>query len=383
MRKQFRLVLVLIGALFLVFPLSAQGAGAQSISSLAGITGSGSYKLTANTSVSSAFVIQSGWNVTLDFNGYTVSGSFAGRPITNNGTLTLLDSSGGGGITGQGAAFGAITNNATLTIQSGTYTTQENTDGSTVRNNAGATLIIQGGSFHGRRALANFASATLNGGTFTQNPASPNYTIHSEGGMLTLNGATVNGDNGGVSITGGQFAIQSGTAISAQDHYALYVDYANSSKSVPHGTISGGTFTSQEQVAFYLDNSEVPPNDAKPVKISGGTFSGGAGAVNLITPSDSPLNSLVITGGTYAGSDADDILPYVPQGYTFNPESDVVIRERNTGDIPRTGDTGRLWLYIALLATLMVSTATGFLWAKNTGGCNSASPSERDMSKRT
>ena len=66
--------------------------------------------------------IQEGQNIVLDMNGYTitVADDFSGRPLVNNGTLTMT---GNGTIDSSDSMYGglgAINNYGTLTIENGT-----------------------------------------------------------------------------------------------------------------------------------------------------------------------------------------------------------------------------------------------------------------------
>lgn len=314
---------LLLAILVCVMALPLRPALAQTyteINSLTGITGSGYYKLVANDTRTTAFVIAAEWNVTLDFNGHIVTGNLDSRPITNNGTLTLLDSVGTGGIVGEdGVAYGAVANYGTLVINGGNYSFDGTMNGSTIRNNVGATLTINGGTFTGRRALANYATATINGGTFTQIGDELNYTIHNESGSLTINNATVNGKNGGISFTGGQLLINNVNA-SAETYYALYIENVYGPVT---GTIAGGTFTSANQVAVLCELGLAnDPNDihGSKLEIKGGSFSGAQGAAMLLIYATVPGNHLVVTGGAFPGT---DVTAFLPEGYEQNADGTV------------------------------------------------------------
>ena len=279
----------------------ADASGVISISELKEIDGSGSYAL-SNDIVNEFITIEAGWDVTFDFNGYTISVN-TGRPFTNNGSLTLIATNGGGVENAPGTGFGAVSNNAgaMLTVNSGTYSSNNN--GSGIRNLAGGTAIVNGGTFNDIRAIANAGAVTINGGTFNQVTNSA-YTIFSDGTSLVINNAVVNGMNGGVALSKGYLEINNGT-FTAETHYPLYINKESTGGPFTVN-INGGSFNSANSVALYL---QIKADEAtNSVKINGGTFTGGKGAaniVNLLQASEDGYPTPVISGGTFVGSDVN------------------------------------------------------------------------------
>lgn len=112
--------------------------------------------------------IQEGQNIVLDMNGYsiTVADDFSGRPLVNNGTLTMT---GNGTIDSSDSMYGglgAINNYGTLTIENGTYKGHIYANGAALYNRAGGTATINDGNFWGCAAVNSDGVITVNGGTF-------------------------------------------------------------------------------------------------------------------------------------------------------------------------------------------------------------------------
>ena len=289
------------------------------ISSLKEIVGSGKYALSNN--ITNEFVtINADWDVTFDFNGYTISVNTS-RPFTNSGNLTLIATNGGGVNNAAGTGFGTVTNNAgaVVTIESGTYTSDFN--GSTIRNTG--TAIINGGTFNDVRAVANMGTTIINGGTFNQFPGTTAYILHNEGTSMTINNATVNGAHGAVAHHKGYLEINNGT-FNADAFYGIF--FGKSFAGPYTANINGGTFTSGSQVGIYIAADSNDASDS--IKINGGLFSGKKGAANIVDSAEDGSATVTIAGGTFIGT---DINKYVPADKEQNladvaPEWTVVAR---------------------------------------------------------
>lgn len=107
-------------------------------------------------------------NITLDLNGFEVSAA-----LTNNGTLTVIDSEGSGAFrltSDASGAVAAITNNGTLTFDGAVIEvtgTGFATDIRGIQNNGGASLTIESGRITATSSGGNFGNAVYNaaGGT--------------------------------------------------------------------------------------------------------------------------------------------------------------------------------------------------------------------------
>lgn len=260
-------------------------------------------QLQTSVKLNEGIIVSSG-TTTLDLNGKTITGK-AGinatspngvTPITvNGGTLTLIDSVGGGGITGGNATapqiskagYGLEVENGTLNIGDGTST--------------GSFTLTSGDA-------SNYAKTGLyiaSGGTVTANQAFAVKAGNNDDGYgnAILSYGTFNGNKQPIAATG-EIGIYGGTAT---DLNATVTD-ATDALTVSNATkvtITGGSYTGSR---YGLWLRSTPTDD---VTISGGTFSG--------------RNAAIKKGGsdTYAGILAD--------GYIYtNGENDNAITEETT-----------------------------------------------------
>ena len=197
-------------------------------------------------------------NVTLDLNGHTLQRNLAATDanghvieIYSQGTLTIIDGAGGGMLKGGNANNGGgICNYGTLYFKGGTITAcQASKQGGAIKNNAGCTvnmsggtilgcwgadcggifndaggiLIISGGTISGNTSNAggggvvNYGTLTITGGIIHNNTATTrgggiwnNSTLSITGATIIGNRAKING--GGIHCAGGTATI-SGTSI--------------------------------------------------------------------------------------------------------------------------------------------------------------------------
>lgn len=126
-------------------------------------------KLLQNVQIPSGKHIEvaAGMQVTLDFNGCTLSKTDESNnaPIENYGTMQIVDQKGGGGISGGNRC---INNYGNMVIDAGRYTTVSTNGGTAIQNKAtNAVMTINdcdvNASFF---AFANAGTATINGGKF-------------------------------------------------------------------------------------------------------------------------------------------------------------------------------------------------------------------------
>lgn len=329
----------------------------------------GYIKLTSNienVTTDQMVTIPSGKTVFLDLNGknITVNADFVGRPIVNEGTLTVngngrIDSSNGN------KGYGAIANKGTLTVNSGTFAGNPQGNGTCIKNFEGANLTINGGTFEkATGCLYNEGKAVINGGSFTSTSCNGcgvwSYTINNVGGDLTIYNATVSGVHGALAAAGGTTTVYSGTFETkpCEKHpdgstafYALYVS-GNADESTCH--IYGGTFKSASKVAVYVGNST--PGDGgicadATAYLHGGTFQSGTDKVigGNATSENPTVGSLEITGGNYTdknGDRAEDVVNYFPNngGYELDENGTVIApnipNDPSTPTTPNNPSTG-------------------------------------------
>ena len=214
----------------------------------------GTYALDGNVTLATGITVPSGAEVTIDLAGHTVDASaVTGTAVTCAGTLTLMDSVGGGTITGGGSAITCVNvvSAGSLTMQGGALTAFAAGAVST----AGA-FTMQGGAITGCSA-ANGGAVNVSGDTFTMSGGTIDACSASNGGggvyvgaggSFSLAGGTVSGSsakNGGAVYVDGSFTLQSGTitGCSATSGAGGGVYVAASGSTMSGGTITGCTAT--------------------------------------------------------------------------------------------------------------------------------------------
>ena len=292
----------------------------------------------------SVITLAEGKEVTLDLNGktITVTSGFTGRPICNNGTLT---------ITGEGTmdtsasttAYGSVDNYGTLVIENGTFTGYTYAGGAVIKNRPYGEVTIYDGWFGGTpTAVYNAGITKIYNGTFDGRSCSAcnsdiwGYTIQShmnDAGCvpeLYFYNGTVIGVQGAFSTSAGTSEIHDGTftTVGCDKHgvnsawYALYVAGESGQVST---TVYGGTFTSASKYAAFIGNSNDGGDKQDAIAtFKGGTFKSGRSDVAIYV--DGTLGDLEITGGTYLlnnGSVATDAAQWMPEGYEQNEDGSV------------------------------------------------------------
>ena len=301
MKKFFSLVLALVMALSLT--TVAWGAPTAEETALqTDLNAGGTVTLSGDVVVNDGLTVPANTTVVLDLNGKTVSMAVAASTtsalITNNGTLTIKDSVGGGKLSystttvSTGYSTSTINNNGVLTVVSGTI---ENT---TTASGTGAVYGID-----------TYGTLTVNGGTIsTSKGTAIRQAVFNYDNTVTINGGTIDGAGGGLQthvfngnvditteINGGSFS----------GDYAFYTYFYN----VVDGSnvdidVNGGTFDGY----VYLYNGNAGSSDYPlDVSISGGTFNDWVG-VYTNDASGNDVYSPAISGGTFAVAPEDDNL---------------------------------------------------------------------------
>ena len=240
--------------------------------------------------------IPEGKAITLDLNGKKLTNK-ASHTITNNGTLTVTDSIGGGVVDNITHAQAALSNavDATATLEGGTFmrSKEAGKDGNNSGGNSYYTIENYGSMSFGSGAsvenAGHFSSMIRNGGKNTaESPAE-----------MTINGGTFSGgintikndDYGNLTINDGDF-----------DNTSQYV-IMNWSKA----TINNGTFkTSSKATSAVLFNSSYgnDPADIGSLEVNGGTFTTNSAAQPVLTDyydANNTATSTVINNGIFNG----------------------------------------------------------------------------------
>ena len=268
-----------------------------------------------DTSVVAGVTIDAGKNVALELNGKTISGNTDSSTtyalITNRGTLTIQDltdteknGTGSGLLTTYisnpdhqdvpGYASNTITNNGTLTVESGKI----------VNNGTGYACYAIDNQTNGNSYIP---VLIINGGRFEQMNAYT-YAIRMFCNSTTkTNSVTV---NGGV-ITGG---------------YGLWLQSPNANRNMASLTITGGLIEAKDGLALFIGGTK-SDRSATTVRISGGEIKGSG--VGFQEPLSGRYGHLTITGGEFenvqCGSNVDNFITggvfsndpsaYVAEGY--------------------------------------------------------------------
>ena len=248
--------------------------------------------------------IPSGKTITLDLNGHTLVNSATAQDkkvadnsrkhtITNNGTLTILDSVGGGIVDNVSHGRAAIYNAGTIAeIKSGKFTSSadasvssENDGGNSwyvIYNAEGATISkISGGEF---LAIGKYSSLFCNSGTIDEISGG---TFTQDGFIAFKNQGTVNKISGGTFASENESCIQNWGTISE---------------------VTGGTITAGS-IGIWNFSSDKYSSVGKVGNISGGNISGSTAAIRLndydttylSKPSTTNKASVAVSGGNISG----------------------------------------------------------------------------------
>ena len=287
------------------------------------VTSDGAILLEADLTLSSSLVIPEGHTVLLDLNGCTLTTTGDGaRKIVNYGTLTVQSSEAGGTLTNSGAgSFGLIDNYGTLVVDGGTFVDTAAGDGAALKNRPDGRMEINGGVFRGtavergNACVASDGDLTIRRGDF-QNSSTGAYCVIAFSGVFQITARTpgdvvIAGTHGGIGINGGE-AVLTGAVASCENYYALWVTNSTSHADV---TVNGGSYTGGRYGLFAMVDDPGNEEGAVDIRVTGGTFSGTAGAADLGSrPTEYPW-SFRITGGTFSA----DPSAYVPEtGYVIS-----------------------------------------------------------------
>ena len=294
-------------------------------------------------------------NVTLvlDMNGHsiTVATNFTGRPIVNNGILTVTGDGTIDSTKSEFGGYGAIDNYGTLTIENGTYKGHVCADGAAVYNREGGTATINGGYFEGCRAVNNAGMMTINNGIFyttscnltedsNKNKNHWSYCVGSTG-TLYFYGGTVTGVQGGLAVYDGYAEVYGGTFETVACGHAkdgrvsFYPLYVAGEEGEVEAHIYGGSYTAAYRYAVYCGNdNDGGIKEQATLYIHDGSFVGGYNVQAAVFQAEYTGNPS-ITGGTFQYKDSDkkihksDISVFLPEGAALTQDSSgaVVIDE--------------------------------------------------------
>lgn len=306
-------------------------------------------KMLNSFSIDSQYIpVKEGQNVTLDFNGCTLSKSDNSTyaPIENYGTMILKDTStaANGGISGENRC---VNNYGTMTIEGGKYSTTNTQGGTAIQNKIESAVMtindctVTAGVF----AFYNAGTATINGGKFENygscsscNPNGWAYTAKSVG-TLYVNGGEIHGVQGALGLSAGYAEIRGGTfyahACKLPGHqgegsknafYGLYV--AGEEGDVKCVVYDGNIISEGKYAAALVGNDNTNGdggiNADATSEIKGGTFTATLTTTPALKGAPNTGNP-IITGGTFSS----DVSEYVPAGYIQNGNTVEKLGETN------------------------------------------------------
>lgn len=305
-----------------------------------------------NMSENDIATLSAGKIVIFDLNGksITVDKSFKGRPIVNNGNMTVVGNGTIDSSQSKEFGYGAIDNYGELIIWNGRFSGSVDAHGAAIRNRATGVLTIHDGTYDGATtAVYNEGKTTVHNGSFigkscsSCNRDSWGYTIQSHQDQNNTdiipefdfyNGEVI-GVQGAFSTSAGKSNVYDGTfkTVACDVHnsgasafYALYIA-GESGEVVTH--IYGGEFSSVSKAAAYIGNN----NDGGMKKdalvyIHGGEFTAEEGVKALSV--NYPVGGAEVTGGTFSGN-IEDLSEYIPDGYKLNGNNVEPIKADDPG----------------------------------------------------
>lgn len=299
--------------------------------------------------------VPAGKTLTLDMAGHaiTVTEDFVGRPIVNNGTLTVKGEGSIDASASVNGGYGAINNYGTLTIENGDFKGSVMGNAACIYVRPGATATINGGNFSGSTvAVKSEGDLTIHGGTFST--TSCNQTINDAGekcyayciissGTLYISDADVTGVQGALAINNGYAVVDGGnyrTVGCEHDNggtpglYSFYALYIAGEEGKVEAHINGGTYNAIYRSAVLAGNDNAGGDGGINAKatayITGGTFNGGPAGKALSAGKNT--GDPQITGGTFS----TDISAYVAPGSIQKDSDGKFVVRALTAEDPET-----------------------------------------------
>ncbi len=273
-----------------------QGNGYATLSDALTNAGTTESTIVLKNDVTGDFTIAEDQNITLDLNGYTITNT-SNHTITNNGKLTIKDSSEGKTGTIDNVSHGKATvwNNGTTTLEGGNFIRSQEA-GIDADHNGGnsyytllnhGTMLVKDGVYveNNGKYSSLFENGWQNG---NDNDSGKNSVLTIEGGTFSGGLNTIkNDDYGELTINDGEFAnvsqavflnwnvaeVNGGTfAVENNAQSVILNGYLNGTMDQGQLTIHNGTFTANESGAFIktMGGSKTTGE----IEINGGNITG-------------------------------------------------------------------------------------------------------------
>lgn len=273
-----------------------QGNGYATLSDALTNAGTTESTIVLKNDVTGDFTIAEDQNITLDLNGYTITNT-SNHTITNNGKLTIKDSSEGKTGTIDNVTHGKATvwNNGTTTLEGGNFIRSQEASIDADHNGGNSyytllnhgTMIVKDGVYveNNGKYSSLFENGWQNG---NDNDSGKNSVLTIEGGTFSGGLNTIkNDDYGELTINDGEFAnvsqavflnwnvaeVNGGTfAVENNAQSVILNGYLNGTMDQGQLTIHNGTFTANESGAFIktMGGSKTTGE----IEINGGNITG-------------------------------------------------------------------------------------------------------------
>ena len=328
------------------------------------LNGSSVTTIKLGADITASITIASGKTVTLDLNGKTLTNEDGKHTITNNGKLTIVDTSAAksGKVDNVTHGKGAVVNYGVTVLNGGTfersqekgkyspygnggnswytianYGKMEINAGVTVYNNGGYSSMIRNGG-EGPDA----STLTINGGTFS---GGINTVKNDEAGVLVINGGDFSNTAQYVIMNWHKTTINNGTFETLESAEAVLFTSnwggdAGAATSAGELTITGGTFKRATNTQKMIVDAYDEDNTGT-ASISGGTF-------------DADVSRYLESGKQ---QNADGSVGNIPRYYYNSTTTTDTKKDDNKGTSPKTFDAG-----VGIYAVTAVLSVTGMAW---------------------
>lgn len=278
------------------------------------------------------FVIGTDKNVSLDLNGHKITNE-SGHTITNNGTLTIKDSSDekAGTIDNVTHARAAVWNNGIAILEGGTYTrslengkSKEDSgnnsyynivnhnhmtikSGVTVKQDGNFSSMIENGWYNGNHNTEKTPSIMIiDGGTFS---GGLNTIKNDDYGELTINDGTFSNISQAAFLNWNTATINGGNFEVNDNAEAVIMNaYANSSMDKGELTINGGNFNTDQKNINFLKTAEISGyKHTGSVEINGGNIYGNINLNDISKGTSMTISNDVIIYGSISNQTVADI----------------------------------------------------------------------------
>ena len=244
--------------------------------------------------ISGNIVVDESRTLTIDLNGYTLTGE-GDHTIVNNGTLTVIDSSEAksGAVDNVTHGRGALVNNGTATLNGGTFKRSAEAGVSATDNGGNSWYVIE-----------NHGTLTINDGVAVYHGTSVETAAQWKYSSLIRNVGTSADATATLTVNGGEF-YTGRIALKNDDYGTLTVNggqISSGNQAVQNwykATVDGGTFDGMVITWFYSDNT-----GAADMTINDGIFNAQVKSVDYDAGADGvyPMvdEGTAISGGKFA-----------------------------------------------------------------------------------